>query len=123
MIIEWFGVSPEDADILCRVAHRQGEVEPTRVMQLTHWGVVRLKNQGIVKRTGPNEYAHIDNPKPGYTAPRLSSLDLRDAMVSVKILKNEGWEPERIMLELSQWDDDVIEAAIKRVFSAAELAA
>jgi hypothetical protein len=38
-------------------------------------------------------------------------------MVSVKILKELGWEPYRILDQLNQWPKDAVALAIKKVFS------
>jgi len=48
---------------------------------------------------------------------KVSKRLVGEAIPSVKILQRLGWEPERIVLELNQWSDEVIEAAIKKVFS------
>lgn len=115
-VIAFFGVSPEDAALKYDHSHGQTSAETSKIEQLTNWGCVHLLLGGSAKRTGPNEYQHITGPKSVYTSNRLSRKAIGEAMVSVKLLKELGWEPERIMLELHTWPDEVIEAAIRKVF-------
>jgi hypothetical protein len=114
---EFFNVSPEDADERCTFAHEQDSGEPsTHMEQFVHWGCIHLLGKDIIKRTGPNEYQHITGPKPAFKGKGLSKKLIGEAMVSVKILKDLKWTEEKIMCELHQWSDEVIEAAIQRVF-------
>jgi hypothetical protein len=117
LVIEEFGVSAEDAALRYDSTHGQTSAESTRIEQLTNWGCVHLLLAGIIKRTGPNEYQHISGPKPAYSGKRLSHKLVGEAMVSVRILKRLGWEQERIIMELPQWTDDVVEAAIRQVWA------
>ena len=72
----------------------------------------------FLKRVGLAEYQHISGPAKALKCiPNVSKRLVNEAMVSVKMLKDLGWEPERIMLELHQWSDDVVEAAIEKVFA------
>jgi len=116
-VIEKFGVSEEDAFLKYDRTHGQTSSETTRIEQLTNWGCVHLLLDGTVKRTGTNEYQHVSGPKTEYKNARLPRKLVGEAMASVKILKNLNWEPERVMLELHQWSDPVIEAAIQRVWA------
>lgn len=113
---EYFEVDPADAELKPEKAHGNSSGETTFLEQFVHWGCVHLLAQGIIKRTGPNEYQNIKGPKSVWKVTRVSKKLLGEAMVSVKILKDLKWEPERIMCELHQWSDDVIEAAIQKVF-------
>ncbi len=115
-VVEHFGVDEQDTNLQYNHTHGQTSAETNRIEQLTNWGCVHLLLAGTIKRTGPNEYQHVTGPKAVYTVGRLSRKFIGEARVSVRILKELGWEPERIMLELHQWDDAVIEAAIKLEF-------
>jgi len=115
-VIRYFEVSPHDSNLKYDHSHGQTSAETTCIEQLTNWGCVHLLLADIIKRTGPNEYQHITGPRPVYNIGKVSRKLVGQAVVSVNILKELKWEPERIMLELHSWPDDVIEAAIIKVF-------
>ncbi len=69
-----------------------------------------------IKRIGLGLYQHISGPNATCKFQGLPRKQINEAVVSVKILKNLGWNPERIISELHTWSDDVVEAAIQRVF-------
>ena len=115
-VIDHFDVSLATVSLKYEHSHQQTTSETSCIEQLTNWGCVHLLLNNTIKRTGPNEYQYVAGPKPTFKGKGISKKIINEAMVSVKILKNLGWEPERIILELSQWNDDVIEAAIQRVF-------
>lgn len=80
----------------------------------------RRAEKAFAKRIAFGVYQHItgDGVLKGKVLkrPPVSKRLVGQAVVSVKILKALNWEPERIMCELHQWDDAVIEAAIEQVF-------
>ena len=117
-VIQHFKIAPEVVQLRAEIAHEigGGECGSTLIEQRVHWGCVHLLNASLIKRTGTNEYQHISGVKPPWKVTRVSQKLIGEAMVSVNILRNLNWEPERIMVELHQWPDNVIEAAIQKVF-------
>ena len=84
---------------------------------------IRKTTTPFLKRVGFGEYQHISGPGSPYVktashGPRIkvSPKAVSEAVVSVRILKDLGWEPERIIDELHQWPTHVVEAAIRKVF-------
>jgi len=113
-----FGVSDDDANLRCQFSHGITNAEySTRLEQFTHWACIHLLLKKNAKRTGPNEYQHPAGPKAAYQCDRVSRQDVGEAVASVKILKDLGWEPARIRGELNKWPDEAIALAIKKVFS------
>jgi hypothetical protein len=111
--IDHFNIDPDSAEEECEMAHGVTSPKTTHIEQFVHWGCIHLLARHVIKRTAPNEYQHINGPKPEYNS---NAKLVGEAMVSVKILKDLKWEPERIMLELHQWSDEIIESAINHVF-------
>jgi hypothetical protein len=86
-------------------------------------GKRRADGNKFAKRIGYSVYQHVNGNgivplelKTAASMPKISKRELGQARVSVKILKSLNWEPERIMMELNQWPDDVVEAAINMEF-------
>lgn len=77
----------------------------------------------FAKRLSFGVYQHVTGNgviSPDLRKPKkVSQHKVGQARVSVKILRELKWEPEKIMLELGGqvWDDDTVEAAIKMEFS------
>ena len=85
---------------------------------LVTFGIIKLVNQHKVKKVGPNQWAHIDNPLPPISRPRISKREVGYAIASVKILKSINQCPEQIRQGLShKWSNAVLEEAITQVFN------
>jgi hypothetical protein len=121
-VIDFFGISEEDAFLKSEKAHGRTSKDSTDytgtyVEALVSWSCNRLLDQNTIKRTKPNTFQHIHGPSSSYHGGlRVSSGLISEAMVSVKILRDLKWEPERIICELHQWSQSIVEAAIKRVY-------
>lgn len=78
----------------------------------------RRASKAFLKRVGYGWYQHITGNNAALKLPSTAEFRslVKYAMVSVKILKDLKWEPERIIDELTTWSPEVVEAAIKRVF-------
>jgi hypothetical protein len=57
-VVNFFGVTPEDAALQYDHTHKQTCEDTSRIEQLTNWGCVHLLRDGTIVRTGPNEYQH-----------------------------------------------------------------
>ena len=88
-------------------------------------GKRRADNHQFAKRIAFGVYQHItgDGILRGEALQRelkpiiVSKRQVKEALVSVKILKELNHEPEQVICELSHlWSDNVIEAAIKQVY-------
>ena len=71
---------------------------------------------GVYQHISGNGVVSGDAAKHLKKAVRVPRKLVEQAKVSVKILKDLHWEPERIILELNTWSAEVVEQAINEVF-------
>lgn len=87
---------------------------------LVHFGTHTLVEEGMVKRVGPNQWAHHTCSLPAQSLPTISRKEVSQAVASVKILKRLNYEPERIKTELAhKWSLPVLNLAVRNVFQSA----
>jgi hypothetical protein len=115
---DFFGVSNEDASLLCERAH--GAISPTttRLEQLAHWGCMHLLDKHTIKRTAPSEYQHMAGPDKLYRTLQERQSLLGEATAFFKHSRSLGFTLEQTkVMWFGRWDNETTAKAAEVAFS------